>query len=472
MLRGMNIANSDRIAAAFALQKEGVERRRLEFGLEERRRALASLRATILRREPDIVAALSADFGKPETEVILTEILPVLAELRHTSGHLKRWMRPRRVSPTLATFGTSARIRPEPRGACLIVAPWNYPFNLAIGPLVSCLAAGNSAIIKPSEMTPATSAVVAEIVAETFDPALVTVVEGGKEVSTALLALPFDHIFFTGSPAVGRIVMEAAAKNLTSVTLELGGKSPTIVGPNADLAKAAQWIAFGKFANAGQTCIAPDHLFVHESVKEAFVAALRERIAAGYGADPAASPHLARIVNEHHAGRLGRLLADAQAKGARTILGGKPEGTRLAPTLLEGVTPEMEIDREEIFGPVLPIMPYTDLDAVIARINSRPKPLALYVFDRDRGFAERVIAATTSGGVGVNLTVAHYTHPGLPFGGVNNSGIGAAHGEHGFRAFSHQRAIMKDRFSSLPMLFPPYDARVKRLVGLAKRFLG
>lgn len=468
----MNQANPDRIAAAFALQKEGADRRRIEFGLAERRAALASLRAAIQRREADVVAALAADFGKPETEVILTEILPVLAEIRHTSANLKRWMRPKKIAPTLATFGTSARIRPEPRGVCLIVAPWNYPFNLALGPLVSCLAAGNSAIVKPSEMTPATSALIAEIVAETFDPSLVTVVEGGKEVSTALLALPFDHIFFTGSPAVGRIVMEAAAKNLTSVTLELGGKSPTIVGPGADLAKAAQWIAFGKFANAGQTCIAPDYLFVHESVKDAFVAALRERIAASYGSDPAASPDLARIVNEHHAGRLRGLLDDATTKGAKLLLGGTQEGTRLAPTLLEAITPEMDIDREEIFGPVLPIMPYADLDDVIARINARPKPLALYVFDRDRAFADRIIAATTSGGVGVNLTVMHYTHPGLPFGGVNNSGIGAAHGEHGFRAFSHERGILEDRFSSLPMLFPPYGRRARRLAAMAKRFLG
>lgn len=468
----MNIASPDRISNAFALQKSGVERRRLEFGLAERKAALSALRDAIRRREAEIVAALAADFGKPETETVMTEVLPVLQDIRHALANLSRWMRPRRVAPTAATLGTTSRIRPEPRGVCLIVSPWNYPFNLAFGPLVSCLAAGNSAILKPSEMTPATSALIAGIVAETFDPALVTVVEGGKEASTELLALPFDHIFFTGSPAVGRIVMAAAAKNLASVTLELGGKSPTIVGPKADVELAAKWVAFGKFANAGQTCMAPDHLFVHESVRDAFVAALRRRIAAAYGDDPVASPHLARIVNEHHAKRLNGLLDDAAAKGARTVLDSRRDGTHMPPILLEAVTPEMEIDREEIFGPILPIMPYTDLEEVLARINARPKPLALYIFDRERAFAERIVAATSSGGVGINLTVAHYAHHGLPFGGVNNSGIGAAHGEFGFRAFSHERGIMENRFSALPMLFPPYSARVRSLVGLAKRFLG
>ena len=457
--------------AAFAAQKAGVERRRLEFGLKERRAALARLGAVVRARESEIAAALAEDFGKPEAEVILTEILPVLQEIRHTSRYLGRWMRARRVWPTMATLGTVSRIRPEARGVCLIVAPWNYPFNLALGPLVSCLAAGNSAIVKPSEMTPATSALIARIVAEAFPPDLVTVIEGGKEVSGDLLALPFDHIFFTGSPAVGRIVMAAAARTLASVTLELGGKSPTIVGPGADIDRAAQWVAFGKFANAGQTCIAPDHLFVHDSVKAAFVAALRGRIEAAYGAG-VSSPHLARIVNDHHAGRLRGLLQDATAKGAEVILGGVQEGTRLSPTLIEAITPEMEIDREEIFGPVLPIIGYSDLDEVIARINARPKPLALYIFDRDPSFSDEIIAATSSGGVGVNLTVMHYTHPGLPFGGVNNSGIGAAHGEHGFRAFSHERGIMRNRFTALPILFPPYTARVRRLIGLAKRIVG
>jgi len=462
----------DGIEAIFARQKAGVGGRRQAFGLNERRDALAQLRQTIERRERDVLAALHQDFGKPEPEVILTEILPVLQEIRHTVRHLKGWMRERRVGPTLATFGTSARIRPEPRGVCLIIAPWNYPFNLALGPLVSALAAGNSAVLKPSEMTPATSQVIAEIIQETFPPDLVAVVQGGKDVSQQLLGQPFDHIFFTGSPQVGRIVMAAAAKHLSSVTLELGGKSPTIVGPGADVEKAARWIAFGKFVNAGQTCIAPDHVFVHCSVETAFSAALRRTIRRAYGNEPRESGDYARIVNGQHATRLRSLLADATEKGARVTLGGESEATYLAPTLIEAITPQMRIDEEEIFGPVLPLIVYDELDGVIQRINSRPKPLALYVFDRDPSFAEEFVARTSSGGVGINLTTMHYSHPGLPFGGVNNSGIGAAHGHFGFQAFSHDKPVLRERWSAVPMLFPPYTPQVMRLIRMARRWLG
>ncbi|MBX3520863.1 MAG: aldehyde dehydrogenase family protein [Xanthobacteraceae bacterium] len=462
---------SDAISAAFAAQRVKAAERRLTFGYAERRAALEKLADAVRRYEPEIFAAFAADFGKPEAEVIFTEILPVTQEIRHTLKHLRRWMKPSRVSSSLPTFGTSAQIVPQPRGVCLIIAPWNYPLNLCLGPLVSCLAAGNSAMLKPSEMTPAVSGVIARLIAETFPPDLVTVIEGGKDVSQALLALPFDHIFFTGSPAVGRIVMEAAAKNLASVTLELGGKSPVIVGPDADLEQAAKWIAFGKFVNAGQTCIAPDHLFVHSSAKERLVAALRERIARAYG-DGAQSPHLARIVNDHHARRLSGLLDDAKTKGARVVSGGSAEARAMQPTLLEAITPEMEIGREEIFGPILPVIAFDDIEHVIAQINARPKPLSLYIFDRNNAFADRVLASTTSGGAGVNLTMLHFTHPDLPFGGVNNSGIGMAHGHYGFLAFSHQRAVLRNRFSLVPLVFPPYEGRAKRLIDLAKRFLG
>jgi len=458
-------------AAAFESQSAGVAARRQEFGLTERRAALARLAAAIRHNEAPLVTALAADFGKPEAEVILTELLPVMQEIRHASRHLRRWMRPRRVAPTLATLGTSARIRPEPRGVCLIIAPWNYPFSLALGPLVSALAAGNSAIIKPSEMTPATSALIAKLVQETFPPSLVTVIEGGVDASQALLELPFDHIFFTGSPAVGKVVMAAASRTLASVTLELGGKSPTIIGPDADLENAAKWIVFGKFANAGQTCIAPDHVFVHRAVKDGFLAVLRNRIAKAYGT-AGTSPHLARIVNDRHAQRLSDLLQDAVGKGAQVTMDSPSQGRDLGPTLIEALTPEMDISSEEIFGPILPIIAYDNIDEVIDQINARPKPLALYVFAKARPQIDRIIAATSSGSVGVNLTVAQFTHTGLPFGGVNTSGIGAAHGEYGFRAFSHERTVLTNHFSALPLVFPPYTARVKRLIGLIKRFLG
>lgn len=455
----------------FTAQKAMSDERRMRFGLAERRAALARLALAIRKFEADIVQAMATDFGKPEAEVFLTEILPVMQEIRHSRRNLRRWMRPVHVGPTLIGFGTAGRIVPQPRGVCLIIAPWNYPFNLCLGPLVSCLAAGNSAILKPSEMTPATSGVIARLIADTFPPDLVTVALGGKEMSQALLALPFDHIFFTGSPEVGKVVMQAASRHLTSVTLELGGKSPTIVGPDADIETAASWIAFGKFSNAGQTCIAPDHVFVHASIRDRFVEALRRRIAAAYGSGMT-SPYLARIVNDRHADRLGGLIADALATGGRIIVGGERQGRALAPTVLEAIAPEAAIDHEEIFGPVLPVLTYDDIETVIGRINARPKPLALYVFDRDRARVDHILAATTSGSAGVNLTIVQYVHDHLPFGGVNNSGIGAAHGHHGFRTFSHERAVLQNRFSALPLVFPPYSGRAARLIRLAKRFLG
>tara|TARA_R110000737_G_scaffold26639_1_gene45423 strand:- start:1751 stop:3163 length:1413 start_codon:yes stop_codon:yes gene_type:complete len=467
----MNMATPVDIQAIFDGQTAGVTDRRRTFDLAARKDALSRLADVIKENEAAIIAALTQDFGKPETETILTEILPVLQEIKHARRHLRRWMRPARVRPTLGAFGTSARVSPEARGVCLIIAPWNYPFSLALGPLVSCLAAGNSAIIKPSEMTPATSALIARLMADAFPPNLVTVIEGAVDTSEALLALPFDHIFFTGSPAVGKIVMAAAAKTLASITLELGGKSPTIIGPEANLKHAADWIVFGKFSNAGQTCIAPDHLFVHASIKDIFTRLLRERMAKSYGSD-VSSAHLAQIVNTQHADRLGGLLTDAITKGARVTHGGDYDGTRFAPTLIEAITPEMDIEHEEIFGPILPIIAYDDLSDVVAQINARPKPLSLYIFDKDRNRIDRIINETSSGSVGINLTLIQFIHNGLPFGGVNNSGLGNAHGHYGFRAFSHERAVMRNHFSALPLVFAPYTTGVKRLIDIIKRVLG
>jgi len=438
---------------------------------------LLKLRATLRRREGDIVAALAADFRKPEAEVKLTEMLPVLQEINHTVHHLRRWMRPRRVAATLGVFGTSARVRPEPKGVCLIIAPWNYPLNLALGPLVSALAAGNSAIIKPSEMTPHTSALVADLVAETFPPDLVAVCEGDAAVSQMLLELPFDHIFFTGSPAIGRVVMEAASKTLASVTLELGGKSPTIVGPSANLKKAARNIVWGKFANNGQTCIAPDHVFVHRDVSVAFNDAIAKEIGRVYGATADVqkeNPDYSRIVNDRHFNRIRALIDDATAKGARILLGGQSDATQrfVAPTLIANIGPDMEVAREELFGPILPIIEYDDIDDVIAQINAHPKPLALYVFSNSRAFGEHIIARTSSGAVAINLTVVHFLHPNLPFGGVNNSGIGAAHGHYGFREFSHDKPVLRDRWSVTHFLFPPYTDFVKKQISAVVKLLG
>ena len=465
------------VADVFAKQREAGWARRSDFDRKARIAALNRLREVLQRRETDIIAALYADFRKPESEVRLTEILPVLQEIAHTKRHLKGWMRSRRAAATLGVFGTRARIRPEPKGICLIIAPWNYPLNLAFGPLVSALAAGNSAIIKPSELTPATSTLIADIVAETFSPDLVAVVEGDAAVAQELLALPFDHIFVTGSPQVGKLVMEAAAKSLASVTLELGGKSPTIVGPTANLKKAARNIVWGKFANNGQTCIAPDHVFVHRDIAQEFNETVMAEIGRVYGKTPEVqkmTPDYCRIVNDRHFNRVAGLIEDARAKSARILLGGQTDAVQkfVAPTLISQITPEMAISREELFGPILPIIEYDDIDKVIDQINANPKPLALYVFDNSRAFAEDIITRTSSGAVGINLTVVHFLHPNLPFGGVNNSGIGAAHGVFGFRAFSHEKAVLQDRYSIVHMLFPPYTGFVKRLIRLVVKVLG
>jgi aldehyde dehydrogenase (NAD+) len=459
------------IQTLFSTLKAGNDARRRSFGLAERRAALDKLADMVRRNEAAIVAALAADLGRPEAEAILMDYLNTLQEIRHARRHLRRWMRPRRVWPTLATFGSSGRIECQPRGTCLIIAPWNLPFHLALGPLASCLAAGNAAIVKPSELTPTSSALIAKMIAETFPPDLVTVVEGEKSVAEDLLALPFDHIFFTGSPAVGRIVMAAAAKTLASVTLELGGKSPVIVGPGANLKQAADWITFGKFLNAGQNCISPDHLYVHASVKDAFLQGLRDRVGRAYGSG-AASPHLTRIVSPTHAARLSALIADAMGKGAKPLVAGGLSGQSIGPHLIGDPTPDMRLMQEEIFGPILPVVTYSDIETVVAEINARDKPLVLYIFDRDPARVDAILRQTTSGAVGVNLTLVHYSHLNLPFGGVNSSGIGAAHGLAGFRAFSHERAVLRNRFLALPLLFPPYTPRVLRLVNLVKRFLG
>ena len=455
----------------FARMKAGNDARRSGFGLADRRSALDRLAEMVRSNEAEIVAALQTDLGRPEAEAILMDYLNTLQEIRHARSHLRRWIKPRRVWPTLATLGASGRVEVQPRGTCLIIAPWNLPFHLALAPLASCLAAGNAAIVKPSELTPASSALIAKMIAETFPPDLVAVVEGDKTVAEHLLSLPFDHIFFTGSPAVGKIVMAAAARSLASVTLELGGKSPVMVGPSADLKQAADWITFGKFLNAGQNCISPDHLYVHASVKDPLLAALRDRIARAYGSGEA-SPHLSRIVSPGHASRLSDLVSDGLDKGARPLVASGRNGQSIGPQLLEGVTQDMRLAQEEIFGPILPVYTYRDMDSMIAEINGREKPLALYIFDRDRERVAQITRRTSSGAVGVNLTLVHYSHLNLPFGGVNTSGIGSAHGHAGFLAFSHERAVLQNRFLLLPLLFPPYTPRVMRLIGLIKRVLG
>lgn len=455
------------IQQAFDAQHDTALRLR-QSTLAERKAKILKLRDAMLKYQEEIVQAGWADFRKPAAEVDLTEVLPVVAEANDALRSLKSWMKPKVVWPSRMMMGTKGYMQYEPKGRCLIMSPWNYPVNLSLGPLVSAIAAGNTAIIKPSEMTPHAAAIISKIVREVFDPSEVTVIEGDASVAQALLELPFDHIFFTGSPAIGKVVMAAAAKHLTSVTLELGGKSPTIVDESADIELAAKNILWAKFTNNGQTCIAPDHIYVHENVRAAFVEACGRVLQGVYGANPQASDSLARVVNSRHTGRIGALLEDAVARGAKVLAGGQTDigDSYIAPTLLGDIPADALIMREEIFGPLLPVISFTSLDQVIARINADPKPLALYIWSRNEANIKQVMQQTTSGGACINHCVVQFLHGNLPFGGVNNSGIGSAHGHHGFKTFSHERAVVRTRIMLAKMFFPPYTPFTRKLISI------
>ena len=442
----------------------------------ERRAKLRKLLAAILERSEAILDACQKDLAKHPAETNLTELLPLVGEIKHTMSHLKRWMRPHPVGATLATLGTHSRVMYQPKGRCLIISPWNYPLSLALGPLVSAVGAGNTAILKPSEFTPHTNRVVRDIIGAVFPQDEVAMVEGAADVATDLLARPFDHIFFTGSPAVGRKVMAAAAVNLASVTLELGGKSPVVVDASADLRAAAENIIWGKMVNAGQTCIAPDYVYVHRDVADRFVELCRNTIAQRYGATDAlvrGSPDFPRMIHRRHAERVAALIDDAVKSGGQLACGGTSdaEARYVAPTLLRNVPAKAQILREEIFGPVLPILTYDSLDSVIAGINAAPKPLALYTWTKDSRTVDALEARTSSGSLCVNLCLQQFAQHNLPFGGVNNSGLGNAHGFFGFKAFSHERAVMAaGPLSALKLLFPPYNDRKRRLSELLIKY--
>ena len=419
--------------------------------------------------------AAAEDFSKPESEVDTSEILSVLSELQHVRQNLRRWLKPKTVRPTLPMLGTSSKIVTEPKGVTLVISPWNYPFNLSFCPMIWSIAAGNTVILKPSEMTPAMSSVIADIVTEAFEPHQVAVFQGDAKVASYLTSLPFNHIYFTGSPAVGKQVMAAAANNLASVTLELGGKSPVIVDSSANLAKAAKSICFGKFTNNGQTCIAPDYVLVDQQVKAQFADALVDAIASLYGPQTAIAdnPDYCRVVNQSHYQRLKKLVEGALADGATLVKGGQMRDAErfIEPTLLADINRDSAIMTEEIFGPVLPILSYTDIEQVIAEINLKPKPLALYVFSRDSKLTDKVLRETSAGDSAVNATMIHTVHQNLPFGGVNNSGMGKSSGVWGVKAFSHQRSVVVDRLGFSSLFHPPYTARVKGLIKRVLRFL-
>ncbi len=434
----------------------------------ERIEKLRRFERALLHRRDEIREAMWQDFRKPIAEVDLSEIYPVVSEARHAIRHLRSWMKPKRVGTRLALFGARSRIHYEPKGVVLVISPWNFPFNLTLGPIVSAIAAGNCVISKPSELSPASAACMKRILGDLFDEREVAVIEGDASVSEALLRLKFDHIFFTGSPAVGRVVMKAAAEHLTSVTLELGGKSPVIVDESANVEDAALKVAWGKFYNSGQVCIAPDYVLVHERVEKDFLDRVRISLES-FGENVRGV-----IVNDRHAARVRQLLDTAIARGARVVVGGTREGRELEPTVLTNVALDAPVMQEEIFGPVLPVVPYRSINEALARIEEREHPLVMYVFSRDPSVVKHIVKRTRAGGTAINQTMIQFYELELPFGGVGQSGIGKSHGWYGFESFSNARGILEQRlpFSPTGMLFPPYVGKLKeKLIDFTVRWL-
>lgn len=424
--------------------------------LEFRRARLRDLEAAIHSHETELLAALRADLGKPPVEAYGSELGMVLAEIRHALKDLPQWMKPRRKRLPLLAWPGIAHARPESRGVALIIGPWNYPFQLLFAPLVGAIAAGDCAILKPSELAPKTSAVMAKLIRDTFSEAYITVVEGGRAEAEALLAERFDFIFFTGSTEVGRAVMTAAARHLTPVTLELGGKSPCIVCAETGLATAARRVVWGKFMNAGQTCIAPDYVLVESSVKEAFLRELAKAVREFYGADPRQSPDYGRIISRGHFERLVGYLGEGT-----TVIGGEHaiEELYLAPTILRDLPANAPVLHEEIFGPILPVLEFAAFEDALAFLNERPTPLAIYLFSENPLHQLRLIHETSSGGVCINDTMVQILGKDLPFGGVGQSGTGAYHGRASFDSFSYERAVVRRSLKlDLPFRYPPFPS--------------
>lgn len=440
----------------------------MEFktNIQFRKETLIKLLLSIEENEDRIIRALNDDFKKPAFEAVLTETNYVISDLKNTIKNIKCWSKPKKVLPSLLNFPSKDYIYSEPYGKVLIIAPWNYPFQLALCPLIAAVSAGNSIILKPSELTPHTSSIIAEIISNVFNKTHVEVIEGGVEVSQNLLSQRWDYIFFTGSVAVGKIVAKAAAEYLTPITLELGGKNPCIIDETANLKLAAKRIVWGKFINAGQTCIAPDYLLVHKSVKLEFTEYLKQEITNAYGENPELSPDFTRIINTKNWERLYNLI-----EPEKVVFGGQSnkETCFLAPTLIDEPSLDSEIMKEEIFGPILPILSYQNTVDLKHIITKYEKPLSLYVFTTNNYFAEEMIQIFSFGGGCVNDTVIHFSNNRLPFGGVGHSGIGAYHGKLSFDTFSHKKALVKKaNWLDLPMRYAPYNNKLKTIKKLLK----
>ena len=431
--------------------------------VDERISKLKSLKKTIEKYEDQLYAALHSDLRKSRFESAVTELIFIYGELDFAIANLGRWMRPKRVGRTLSNAFSTNRIYYEPKGTCLIIAPWNYPFQLVMSPLISAIAAGNCVIVKPSELSAATSKIIYNIISEAFNETEVACFEGDANTSTTLLNLPFDHIFFTGSTEIGKIVMEAAAKNLASVTLELGGKSPTIIDKHADLEKAAEKIAWGKLVNSGQTCIAPDYVFVHQTQQDEFIGLYKAAVEKLFFTTQKINPaDYGKIISAKHFSRLKALVDEAVDQGARIDFGGTFDEAHqtINPILLSKIPIGSKVMQEEIFGPILPIIPYENLEEVIDQINAKSKPLALYIFSKSKANIDKLIKNTSAGGTCVNDVLVHISNPKLPFGGVNGSGMGSSHGFFGFKTFSHERAVVfQSTIDFNRLIYPPYHGK-------------
>jgi aldehyde dehydrogenase (NAD+) len=419
-----------------------------------RREQLQALKRLLRENGAELVAAIHSDLGRPEIEGWITDVSVTVAEIDLTLKNLARWTRPERVSTPLNIQPATSRIVREPLGVVLIIAPWNYPVQLLLSPLVGAIAAGNCAVLKPSEVTAYTSAALGRLLPKYLDAECFATIEGGVDETTALLEERFDHILYTGNGSVARVVMTAAARHLTPVTLELGGKSPCIVDEDLDVGVAARRIVWGKFLNAGQTCVAPDYILVHESKERELLDALKASLREFYGDDPHRTADYGRVINQRHHRRLAALLGSGEV-----VVGGQTDedDCYIAPTILRNVSPDSPVMQDEIFGPILPVLSVPSIDAAISFVNARPKPLALYVFTKRKQVEDEVIARTSSGGVCVNATIWHLANSGLPFGGVGPSGMGAYHGRVSFETFSHRKAVLSKSTRLDPKLaYPPY----------------
>ncbi len=450
------------------------------IALSKRRLNIKKLLNAMFDYRNAIHQALADDLHKSPEETSLTETYVIIKEARHALSHLKAWTRPHRVKTPLSLLGSRSYIYPEPKGLVCILSPWNFPLNLSFGPLVSAMAAGNRVIIKPSEHSPATSALMQKIINELYPPEEVALFQGDKKTSEYLLSLPFNHIFFTGSTAVGKSVMKAAAANLASVTLELGGKSPVIIDESANLKEAATRISWGKYINSGQACISPDYVFIHEDKKEKLISLLRKQVEHFYGQSQEKqiqSPDYCRIINKDHWQRANALIDDALNKGAKLEIGGSYKNDQgqgrtknfIPPTILSNISPQSRILKEEIFAPILPILSFRSLEEPITFINQREKPLALYIYSKNRKNIKKIIQHTRAGGGCINDNLLHFMNTNLPFGGSNHSGNGKGHGYFGFQEFSNLRGILHQSFtwSTMMMFMPPYTQLKRKIIDLA-----